>query len=77
MPRAGGTPTRLSANDPMECSAAVSPGVGNSWPKWSPSVQTSGTTKYYWLTFSSMRQAGGKPQIYVAPITVDASGTIT
>ncbi len=77
VPRAGGTPTRLVANDPLECTTAVSPGVGNSWPKWSPSVQMAGTTKYYWLTFSSMRQPGGKPQIYVAPITVDATGTIT
>ncbi|MDB4954670.1 MAG: uncharacterized protein JWO36_2239 [Myxococcales bacterium] len=77
VPRAGGVPTRLMANDPMECTAAVSPGASNSWPKWSPKVQLAGTTKYYWLTFSSRRQPGATQQIYVAPVTVDANGAIT
>ncbi|NVB85066.1 MAG: hypothetical protein HOV81_42255 [Kofleriaceae bacterium] len=77
VPTTGGTPTRLVANDPAECTTAVSPGVGNSWPKWSPTVQASGGTKYYWLTFSSKRRPGGTPQLYVVPATVDATGAIT
>jgi hypothetical protein len=77
VPRAGGTPIRLMANDPKECTAVTSPGVGNSWPKWSPSVLMSGGTKYYWLTFSSKRQPGATPQIYVAPVTVDANNVVT
>lgn len=77
VPRAGGTPTRLVSNDPMECTTAVSPGVGNSWPKWSPSVVMANGTKYYWATFSSKRRPGATPQLYVAPVTVDAAGAIT
>jgi hypothetical protein len=53
------TPTRLAANDPPACAAPVmkSPGVTNSWPKWSPDVEScaDGNT-YYWLVFSSTRQ---------------------
>jgi hypothetical protein len=50
------TPTRLAANDPPSCSGLSSPGVTNSWPKWSPDVQTcpNGLT-YYWIVFSSSR----------------------
>jgi hypothetical protein len=50
------TPTRLAANDPPACSGFASPGVANSWPKWSPDVQTcpNGLT-YYWIVFSSAR----------------------
>jgi hypothetical protein len=77
VPRGGGTATRLVANDPMECSTAASPGVTNSWPKWSPTVQASGGTQYYWLTFSSKRGPGAIPQLYVAPVTVDANGAVT
>lgn len=77
VPRSGGTPTRLVANDPMECTSAVSPGVTNSWPKWSPTVETSNGISYYWMTFSSKRGPGGIPQIYVVPVTMDAAGTIT
>jgi Tol biopolymer transport system component len=76
VPRAGGTATRLTANDPMECTTATSPGVANSWPKWSPTVQTSGGTSYYWLTFSSKRGPSSIPQIYVVPVTVDGTGAI-
>ncbi len=52
----GGTAKRLVANDPPTCMNAPSPGVTNSWPKWSPSVQqcSDGLT-YYWLIFSSSR----------------------
>jgi len=50
------TPTRLGANDPPACAGKSSPGVTNSWPKWSPDVQTcpNGLT-YYWIVFSSSR----------------------
>jgi hypothetical protein len=50
------TATRLVANDPPTCAATPSPGVTNSWPKWSPDVQScpNGLT-YYWIVFSSSR----------------------
>lgn len=56
----GGAPTRLAANDPPSNSAACpseqSPGVINSWPKWSPSGSSDAAgNQYYWLIFSSGR----------------------
>src|SRR5262249_39806513 len=36
---AGGQPMRLEANSPAACSGKTSPGVTNSWPKWSPEVR--------------------------------------
>jgi hypothetical protein len=72
VPSAGGTPTRLAANDPPTCLGVSSPGVTNSWPKWSPEVTTSGASAYYFLVFSSTRDPGamGSPQLYVAPIVI-------
>jgi hypothetical protein len=32
----GGTPIRHVANDPGSCLGKTSPGITNSWPKWSP-----------------------------------------
>ncbi len=61
IPAAGGTSTRLMANDPVACTGQTSPGVINSWAKWSPSVvsdSTNGNT-YYWLIFSSARDYPG------------------
>jgi len=52
------SPTRVAANDPPACQGTLgSPGVTNSWPKWSPDVETcdDGNT-YYWLVFSSTRE---------------------
>jgi hypothetical protein len=72
----GGTPIRLFANDPPACSGRVSPGVTNSWPKWSPEATDSGGKRYYWLTFSSTRSAGNNPQLYVTPL-VDTAGLVT
>ncbi len=66
VPKAGGTATRIVANDPPACSGKSSPGVTNSWAKWAPSVTVVGPKTYYWLTFSSTRGAGGNPQLYVA-----------
>jgi len=77
IPAGGGTAQRLMANDPPACTNQKSPGITNSWPKWSPTVSTSGDTTYYWMTFSSTRAAGGLPQLYVTAVTVDKSGTIT
>ena len=75
IPAAGGTPVRLLANDPPVCSGHTSPGVTNSWPKWSPEATDSAGKRYYWLTFSSTRGAGN-PQLYVTPL-VDDGSTLT
>jgi hypothetical protein len=50
------TATRLAANDPPACVGVTSPGLINSWPKWSPDVEScpDGNT-YYWIVFSSAR----------------------
>ena len=76
VPAAGGSPTRLVANDPNSCVGGTSPGLTNSWPKWSPVATVSGGKTYYWLTFSSTRGAGS-PQLYVAPIVVSGGTVIT
>jgi hypothetical protein len=56
VPAAGGTALRLEANSPVSCLNVTSPGVINSWPKWSPlPISTNGRT-YYWLIFSSARE---------------------
>ena len=71
---AGGTATRLAANDPPACSGATSPGVLNSWPKWAPEVQSYRGRQYYWISFSSTR-AGANPQLYVSGLVVE-NGTL-
>jgi len=78
VPSAGGTATRLHANDPPACTGKMSPGVTNSWPKWSPQAQTTtdGRT-FYWIVFSSIRDPGGNPQLYVTPVVVDGAGKVT
>ena len=75
-----GTAQRLAANDPPACSNRVSPGVTNSWPRWAPAKpapQTVGGNTYYWVVFSSKRLDGSTPQLYMAPVVVDATGKIT
>jgi hypothetical protein len=64
IPSAGGTATRLAANDPASCSGKTSPGITNSWPKWAPEAVVVGDRTFYWLAFSSMR-GGGSPQLYM------------
>jgi hypothetical protein len=61
IPEGGGTPLRLAANDPPACTGQKSPGIINSWAKWSPTVLThSGNgNSYYWLIFSSARDYPG------------------
>jgi len=76
IPSAGGTAVRLAANEPSSCSGAVSPGLTNSWPKWSPETGSTGGTRYYWLTFSSRRSPSRTPQLYITSVTVDEIGSI-
>ncbi|HXX66756.1 MAG TPA: hypothetical protein VEK07_06230 [Polyangiaceae bacterium] len=99
--QAGGAaaPTRLAANDPPTCMTSQatgmpsrSPGVTNSWPKWSPESPSCGGKTYYWLIFSSTRL--GYPfsptllvnplsanevtsQLYLTGIVDDGSGNLT
>jgi hypothetical protein len=78
IPAAGGTATRLIANDPPACTGKLSPGVTNSWPKWAPGATTaSGGRTFYWIVFSSTRDEMGNPQLYVSPIVVDSTGMVT
>ncbi len=93
IPSNGGQPVRLAANDPTSCDprGGSSPGVYNSWAKWSPRVVTSVTGKtYYWLIFQSARDpsstfnfqsdnftaTGANSQLYLAGIEV-VGGQIT
>lgn len=73
IPSAGNGPVRLAANDPPACSGKTSPGVTNSWPKWSPGTSKVGSKQYYWLTFSSTRSANSNPQLYVTPVLVQGN----
>lgn len=75
VPAAGGTATRLAANDPPACSGQTSPGVLNSWPKWAPEVQSVDGRRYYWISFSSSRRAS-RPQLYVGAVVVEKDGTV-
>ncbi len=59
VPSAGGTATRLAANDPNTCAGDnVSAGLINSWPKWSPDVFSAHGKTYYFMIFSSARKYG-------------------
>jgi hypothetical protein len=79
VPSAGGTAVRLAANDPPACLGVQSPGVTNSWGKWSPQALTNCGNTYYWIVFSSTRDpnAIGGQQLYVAPLVIDGTGKIT
>jgi hypothetical protein len=88
VPASGGTATRLAANDPPQCSGESSPGVTNSWPKWSPTVRTGPENtehagkRYYFLLFSSTRQSpfrlGQAPasQLYLATLVERPDGEL-
>jgi hypothetical protein len=74
----GGMKRKLDANLPPQCPGQPqSPGINNSWPKWSPQVETSGNRTYYWLIFSSWREGGKYPtggpiaQLYMTAVTTD------
>jgi mono/diheme cytochrome c family protein len=79
VPSAGGTATRLAANDPPAClTTKKSPGITNSWPKWAPEVRTANGKSYYFLVFSSTRNpASNGPQLYVAPIVIEGGKVTT
>jgi hypothetical protein len=83
-----GDAVRLVGNDPPQCSNEASPGILNSWPKWSPLARTANGKTYYFLIFSSARQSPGKlpitgqtgtkdlriSSLYMATIVDDGSG---
>jgi hypothetical protein len=72
VPSEGGTAERLRANDPPACLGAPSPGIVNSWPKWSPLALTVGNRTYYWLIFSSARE----PSVQITgPAVKDTRGS--
>jgi hypothetical protein len=75
VPREGGEAIRLSANDPASCTEKTSPGVTNSWPKWSPEARTANGKKYYFLTFSSKRR--GTHQLFVAAVVTEGDEITT
>ncbi len=84
---AGGAARRLAANDPPSCGGESSPGINNSWAKWSPRVVQAGGRSYYFIVFSSTRTHEGQflmddpwapeapaqrsAQLYMAAIVVD------
>ena len=63
----GGTAQRLAANDPPVCGGETSPGVINSWAKWSPGVVSRDGKSYYWLIFSSARAYEGQFELPLGP----------
>lgn len=72
------TPVRLRGNDPVACSGEVSPGVLNSWPKWSSTVREVDGKKYYFVIFSSARAYPGQfnltpDPVYTPPISTKSS----
>jgi len=90
VPSNGGTAISLAANAPPACTGEASPGVYNSWPKWSPIVREANGKKYYFLIFSSARESPGfvkdsggndtkspMSQLYMTALTADASGALT
>jgi hypothetical protein len=88
VPAAGGEPLRLAANDPAQCTGETSPGVTNSWAKWSPTVRPGPENtahagkRYYFLLFSSARQSpfrlgqGPASQLYLTTLVQLPSGEL-
>ncbi|HVZ89959.1 MAG TPA: hypothetical protein VHG72_23560 [Polyangia bacterium] len=87
VPSAGGTATRLLANDPPACTPAVTPnptvyptktGWDNSWAKWSPVVANVNGDKYYWLIFSSYRYdvSPTRGQLYMTAVVQPEAGPL-
>jgi WD40-like Beta Propeller Repeat len=77
VPAAGGTPHRMRGNDPVMCGGQVSPGVINSWPKWSSAVRDVDGKIYYFVIFSSGRaypdQFDLTPTEFTPPISTKSS----
>jgi hypothetical protein len=87
VPSAGGSATRLLANDPPACVPAVTPntrvypnktGWDNSWAKWSPEVADAEGNKYYWLIFSSYRYdiSPARGQLYMTAVVRPEAGPL-
>ncbi len=84
IPTAGGTATRLAANDPPACAGQNPSGmINNTWAKWSPQVSTGNGNTYYWLIFSSWRQGMKDPttgspiaQLYMTAVVKPEVGPI-
>ena len=87
VPSAGGTATRLAANDPPACTPAVTPnptvyptttGWDNSWAKWAPQATNVDGTTYYWLIFSSYRYdiSPTRGQLYMTAVVQPEVGPI-
>jgi hypothetical protein len=79
-----GRKERLKANDPPHCPGEpTSPGVNNSWAKWSPAVGTGPDGATYWLVFSSWRAGEKSPngapiaQLYMTAVVVGEVGIKT
>ncbi len=77
IPAAGGTATRLKANDPVACSGAMSPGVQNTLPRWAPVAPMANGKTYHWLIFSSTRSGTQKSQLYVTGVVQDGTNIET
>jgi hypothetical protein len=89
IPRAGGTATRLTANDPPTCPNSLAapylaPGeMNNGWAKWSPRPAAIGSKLYDWIVFSSWREgavdSNGSPiaQLYLAAVVRQGSSVTT
>lgn len=85
LPAGGGAPVRLAANDPPACTGVTSPGIHNSWAKWSPEVTSVGGKTYYWVIFSSSRDGytiqklpqKKASQLYVAAVVVEGDQITT
>jgi hypothetical protein len=75
IPAKGGTAIRPIANDPGTCQGKTSPGITNSWPKWSPVASSASGRTYYWFIFSSTRS--GNPQLYMSGVIKDETGQVT
>ncbi|AUX38227.1 MULTISPECIES: PD40 domain-containing protein [Sorangium] len=81
IPAAGGAATRLAANDPPACVGVTSPGIHNSWPRWSPEATTVDGKTYYWVIFSSSRDGytlqkdpqKKASQLYVTGVVVEGT----
>jgi hypothetical protein len=88
VPATGGQALRLAANDPPQCSGESSPGVTNSWAKWSPTVRPGpedsphAGKRYYFLLFSSARQSpfrlgqGPASQLYLTTVVQLPTGEL-
>jgi hypothetical protein len=82
-----GTPRRLVANDPPQCSGLTTATIHNSWPKWAPLIEEGLGSKYYFYIFSSSRYSkttvlDGQTQVpaselFLAALKIDAQGNVT